>query len=58
MIFHARDCRGGKGERDITFKTYLHLYDRFPITMNALLEFFPYYGRWKDLNTIFTMTKG
>ena len=52
LLFHIRNVRGGKGERDI-FKSLFHeaLKTR-PIVAQALVDLIPHYGCWDD---IFTM---
>ncbi len=52
LIFHTRDCRGGKGERDIFRYLFLESYKHFPNTINALVQFIPKFGYWKDLNEL------
>lgn len=48
MMFQTRDCRGGKGERLLSYKMLLQLFDEFPVTTMRLIEFFPEYGYYKD----------
>lgn len=48
MTFQTRDCRGGKGERDLFYHMLLHLYKSFPNTVIRLLEFIREYGYFKD----------
>ena len=48
MTFQTRDCRGGKGERDLFYHMLLHLYKSFPNTVVRLLEFIREYGYFKD----------
>ena len=60
LIFHTRDCRGGKGERNIFRGLFLESYRHFPKTVEALVQHIPTYGYWKDLNEILldsTLTK-
>ena len=49
MAFHARNIRGGKGERDL-FKAMLNaLFTHEPGLTVSLLDLVPKYGCWKDL---------
>jgi len=52
LIFHTRDCRGGKGERDIFRYLFLESYKYFPKTIDGLVQFIPKFGYWKDLNEL------
>jgi hypothetical protein len=52
LIFHTRDCRGGKGERDIFRYLFLESYKHFPKTIDVLVQFIPKFGYWKDLNEL------
>lgn len=49
MMFYARNCRGGLGERR-TFRVMLHdMAVRHPEIVAANMENIPFYGRWDDL---------
>ena len=49
MMFYARNCRGGLGERN-TFRVILRdMAVRHPSVVAANLENIPYFGRWDDL---------
>ena len=48
MAFQTRDCRGGKGERDIFYKLVQHLYERCPSTTMSVLSLISEYGYYKD----------
>jgi Domain of unknown function (DUF2828) len=48
MAFQTRNCRGGKGERDISYIMLLTLYETFPDTVQSLLPLIPHYGSYKD----------
>ncbi len=48
LAFQTRDCRGGKGERDLFYKMFLLLAVHYPRTTIALLPLVPEYGSWKD----------
>ena len=50
LAFQTRDCRGGKGEKDLSRWLLLELYQRFPRTIDALVPLFPEYGYWRDLS--------
>uniref|UniRef100_A0A7S3JUV8 TROVE domain-containing protein n=1 Tax=Aureoumbra lagunensis TaxID=44058 RepID=A0A7S3JUV8_9STRA len=52
LIFHTRDCRGGKGERELFYRLFFLLYREFPKITLELLEKIPEYGYWKDLVNI------
>lgn len=52
-LFHSRDVRGGKGERD-SFR--MAIYDialQRPDDLRNLVQYIPEYGRWDDLHTLF-----
>jgi hypothetical protein len=44
-----RDCRGGKGEKALSFCIWLAIHNTYPKLAIQLLEYFPFYGYWKDL---------
>ncbi len=48
LAFQTRDCRGGKGERDLFYKMYLLLSMYYPRTSIALIPLIREYGSWKD----------
>lgn len=52
LMFVTRNCRGGKGERDLFVDIFLSLYTLFPSTCHSLLPLIPKFGRWGDLVTI------
>lgn len=52
LMFATRNCRGGKGERDLFTSMFLSLYTHFPLTCHSLLSLIPEFGRWKDLVTL------
>jgi len=56
LIFYTRDCRGGKGERNIFRKLLIGSYQYFPKTIEALVQHIPFYGYWRDLNEILLET--
>jgi len=56
LLYHTRDCRGGKGERDIFRYLLLESYKHFPKTVEALVQYIPQYGYWKDMNELLVDT--
>ena len=53
MVFHTRDVREGKGERDLAYWLLLALYERAPDIVLATLSLLPdVYGSWKDVNRL------
>lgn len=57
MIFHIRDCRGGKGERKLFVGGMRWLIDRNPTIAAEVMEHIPYYGSWKDIWRVFLGTR-
>lgn len=52
IIFYARDCRGGTGEREV-FRTMLkHMAKTKPAVVVNNLKLIPEFGRWDDLYAI------
>lgn len=50
IVFYIRDCRGGKGERDIARKCFKYLLDKpNRELLYKVLHKIPEYGRWDDL---------
>eukprot|EP01130_Rhizamoeba_saxonica_P001228 TRINITY_DN11114_c0_g1_i1.p1 TRINITY_DN11114_c0_g1~~TRINITY_DN11114_c0_g1_i1.p1 ORF type:complete len:651 (+),score=162.59 TRINITY_DN11114_c0_g1_i1:39-1991(+) len=49
IIFHTRDCRGGKGEKQLFVKDLLWLVENAPEAVLANLALFPEFGKWSDL---------
>jgi len=49
LAFHARNIRGGKGEKAIFQTLYSRLCETQPIVAKALLDLIPHYGCWNDL---------
>ena len=49
LIFNARDCRGGKGERHIFLLAMKWLSEKDPGVVLANIDVVPEYGRWEDL---------
>ena len=52
LCFHLRDCRGGKGEKDLSRWMFLELYDRYPKSARALLPLLPEFGYWRDMSLL------
>lgn len=48
LCFQTRDCRGGKGERNISYLILITLYKIFPETTISVLPFLAEYGYYKD----------
>ena len=55
LIFQTRNCRGGKGEKNLTYLLIKKLYGAFPTTVTNLIELLPTYGYFKDLLHIYEM---
>jgi hypothetical protein len=49
MSFHIRDCRGGKGEREIGRRCLIWLFLNKPQLFYNIIHLIPEYGRWDDL---------
>lgn len=49
LIFHKRNCRGGEGEKQVAYDTFLSVYDRYPKTMIEMVTLFGQFGYYKDL---------
>ena len=49
IVFHIRDCRAGKGERNIGRLAFKWLFINYPKHFMNIFEFIPEYGRWDDL---------
>lgn len=52
MAFHARNVRGGKGERDVGLTLLRGLYESHPDLVLGLLDLVPHYGCWRDLRDV------
>jgi len=53
LTFNTRDCRGGKGERDIGRKGLVWLFINYPEEFEKIISLIPIYGRWDDLLEFF-----
>lgn len=52
LAFHIRDCRGGKGERDLGRRALVWLFLNYPSEFSKVVSLIPEYGRWDDLMTL------
>lgn len=55
LCFHIRDCREGKGERELGRKSLLWLFLNNPHQFRKIYKFIPEYGRWDDLLMFFPL---
>jgi hypothetical protein len=55
LSFHIRDCRGGKGEREIGRKLFLWLFKNRTEEFSKVVSLITQYGRWDDLLTFFPL---
>lgn len=51
--FYIRDCRGGKGEREIGRRCLIWLFINRPRLFSKVAKLLPEYGRWDDLLQFF-----
>jgi hypothetical protein len=49
LCFNIRDCRGGKGEREIGKKVFTWLFFNQTSLFSKIFHLIPEYGRWDDL---------
>lgn len=49
LSFHIRDCRGGKGERELGRQCLQWLRENHTQEYNKVIKVIPNYGRWDDL---------
>ena len=49
LAFHIRDCRGGKGERELGRKCLIWLFLNYPNEFSSVAPLISEYGRWDDL---------
>ena len=49
LVFHLRDCRGGKGERVLGRQALQWLFLSYPEQFMKVAKLIPEYGRWDDL---------
>jgi hypothetical protein len=57
LAFMTRNIRGGKGERDLSYKMFRVLYDEQYEIMTNLMDLIPHYGYWGDIFTIWEECK-
>lgn len=57
LLFQARDCRGGKGEKDVFYEGMRWLMAKNPNVAISVLEIIPEYGYFKDWLCIFAGTE-
>jgi hypothetical protein len=55
MAFYKRNCRGGEGEKLITYKLLLAIYEHFPIVICNVIILLPEFGYYKDLFEIWQL---
>jgi len=55
LIFHKRNCRGGEGEKALSYKMLLNMYKEYPETTVQLIQLFPVYGYYKDYFELWEM---
>jgi len=53
LAFNLRDCRGGKGERNLGRQALLWLFINFPEKFRCVYSQIPEYGRWDDILLFF-----
>lgn len=53
LVFNLRDCRGGKGERELGRRALVWLFVHYPVEFGNVLHLLPEYGRWDDLLEFF-----
>ncbi len=53
IVFQGRDCRGGKGEREIFHYCLEWLIERYPEHILKNMQYIPSYGRWDDIIRLF-----
>lgn len=56
LVFHLRDCRGGKGERELGRRAMTWLFVNYPYEFRRIMHLLPEYGRWDDLIELFPGT--
>lgn len=49
LVFHIRDCRGGKGERELGRLSLIWLFINYPKEFINVAPLISEYGRWDDL---------
>ena len=54
-MFAIRNCRGGKGHRNIFIQMWNTIYQYYPEQMNSFVPFIPHYGSWRDIVSLIIM---
>lgn len=57
LCFLVRNCRGGKGEKNLFYVTFELLAIHFPETIHATLLLIPLFGSWKDVFVLIERNK-
>jgi len=52
IMFYARDCRGGTGERDVFRKMLKWAAEKYQETVLKNIDLIPEFGRWDDLYSL------
>lgn len=53
LAFHIRDCRGGKGERELGRSALCWLFINYPDQFERVMPLMAEYGRWDDILELF-----
>jgi hypothetical protein len=53
LVFHIRDCRGGKGERELGRQALVWLFINYPVEFLSVAHLIAEYGRWDDILQLF-----
>jgi hypothetical protein len=56
LAFHTRDCRGGKGEREVGRKMLRWVLSNYPDQFAKVMHLIPDYARWDDVTAFFPGT--
>jgi hypothetical protein len=49
VMFSIRNCRGGKGHRNIFIQMWNTIYQYYPEQLDSFIPFIPHYGSWRDI---------
>ena len=55
MAFYKRNCRGGEGEKMITYKLLIAIYEYYPVVICNVIKLLPEFGYYKDLFEIWEL---
>ena len=58
LAFQTRNCRGGKGERELFHWMFIHLNKIYPETTTEMIELIPHFGSYKDWFQIAALAEG